>query len=245
MWNVSSHTASQLRPLMVRCPGIFSALSLWVPTLGADMYLVHLYPDTQSKMYTYKGSGNVEFQRTVCLRFQLSISACVANFSKACESLVLLWYCRTVFYCRMRICRMWICEFAEIGHYKWIQTWFLSIPKPRMDQESVLFLFLSVCGIPRSSPLLLMGMRWLSWGPEKSTTSAYVCVKFFFPLQDEGKRDLRLMEVLGNPLPFCGGFAVCLGAGCAIPRCPPPPLGGGKERLRNVQSPKSKTQPKE
>lgn len=70
-------------------PGIFSALSLWVPTLGADVYLVHRYPDTQGKMYTYKGSGNAEFQRTRCPGMLL-ISACVVNFSIVCESPVLL-----------------------------------------------------------------------------------------------------------------------------------------------------------
>lgn len=89
MWKVFSHTASQLRPLMVCCPGIFSALSLWVPTLGADVYLVHRYPDTQGKMSTYKGSGNAEFQRTRCPGMLL-ISACVVNFSIVCESPVLL-----------------------------------------------------------------------------------------------------------------------------------------------------------
>lgn len=76
MWKVFSHTASQLRPLMVCCPGIFSALSLWVPTLGANVYLVHRYPDTQGKMYTYKGSGNAEFQRTRCPRYAFDFCMC-------------------------------------------------------------------------------------------------------------------------------------------------------------------------
>lgn len=39
-------------------------------------YLAHLYPDTQDKTYTYKGSGKIEFQLTYCLRYAFDFCTC-------------------------------------------------------------------------------------------------------------------------------------------------------------------------
>lgn len=93
---------------MLSPPGTLLAALPIDPYLGRGCrYPVLLYPDTQGKTDTYKGSGKMEFQPTelpeVCFLFLFLLPT---SLKKRESSLLLQEGGESVLACTMRICRM-------------------------------------------------------------------------------------------------------------------------------------------